>query len=105
MAKKKTIEELRATVAKHEEKIKKAQEELKKEIRLEEERLNERLITTVVKYYKLQNMSTEKEDIINEIEAACKRLDAKQPDVSQSREKNNPTEEYDEEDYENNDDE
>ena len=50
-------------------------------------------------------MSTEKEDIINEIETACKRLDTKQPDVSQSREKNNPTEEYDEEDYENNDDE
>ena len=104
MAKKKTIEELRATVAKHEEKIKKAQEELEREIRLEEERLNERLIATVVKYYKLQNMSTEKEDIINEIEAACKRLKEKQPNVTQLREKNNPAEEYDEEDYENDDD-
>ena len=75
MARRKTIDELKAGSIKYEQKAKAAKEALEKEIRLEEERMNKRLIETVVKYYKLQNMSTEKEDIINEIEAACKRLE------------------------------
>ena len=90
MARKKTIAELKIAASKYEQKAKSAKEALEKEIRLEEERMNNRLIEAVVKYYKLQNMSTEKEDIINEIEVACNRLEEKQPATKQSKEENIP---------------